>query len=1160
MNHADPPGDLTPEEERLLDMLIAYDEALVAGVSPVGSTSAPAELQPGMADQLLRGQRLLELLAALNPSDDARPPAPPVVNEPPLLGVDALWHTLPEDGALPPQLGRFVILRELGRGGHGVVLLAHDPILKRHVALKVPRPENLLSASMRRRFVREAQTAARLTHPNLVSVYEVGEIGPVCYIASAYCPGPTLAEWLATRGTPVSPQLAARVIEQLALALQYAHEQNILHRDLKPSNVLLEPSVRGESAAASANEGRLNFVPKVTDFGLAKFAADSDEGTRTQTGSVLGTPAYMSPEQAEGRLADIGATTDVYALGTILHELLTGLAAFRGGTEIETLHKVLFEEAVPLRRLRRDVPADLEAICRKCMERKIESRYPSCAALAADLRRFLGGRPTLARPLTVPQRLAKWARRRPAVAALVAVSTLAAATIVAGSSLYTVRLGRALADSETRRVEADEHRADADRHRQQAEVNLDLAEKSRQEVIRQQQTTNQFVYGARMHQAYLALAQGDLRNVQELLGDYDPGAPGANLQEFSLRYLRHMVHGERQLRGHVGEVYAVKFSPDGRAVLSGGADGTIRFWDAVSGQLLRTIQAHESCTNDLSFSPDGRFLVSASCDDTLKLWDTSTWNQMATLSAHGGDVLCVAFSPDGRLIASGDTKGLTYIWSLDERCQPIILPSDGDCGAVNAVVWSADDQTLVVGQAKTSIRLFEIGTWKLLSRTKPSGTTTIALSADGRLQATNALNRIEDGEIRDVRSKELLATLTSQFGFIEKVIFSHDARQLFSCDESGLVRIWNLTADGRLDTNVSRNDQQTALSTRTLIGHTGRVQSLALAPNGGTLASASFDGTVRLWDLTARGDSVPMLSCRLRGSGFGSQYRVHLTSDLARLSIFASDMQIVDFDIRSGEQVRSRQLAPWTGHEFLFAPNGRQVITWRYKDTALLASPLDVAEPFEFNIPLCPITKQVVFSANGLRVATAGDDGFVRVRDLADGVERFAFQHGQGTQIAYDAAATRLALSSDGRLLARANIKPGLVDVDIGKRTEFPCLEKGVSGIHFSPDDSMLALRCGNGTIQLLNVAERSVIQRLRLSSPPTHLAFSADNRTLVVATLDGHITLWHTASGQQLASLLSHAGQVALLQFSEDNSALAALIVDSATNEANLHVWSTRD
>ena len=452
----DLPADLTPEEERLLELLISYDEALVAGVSPAGATPKPAELHPALADQLLRGQRLLELLATLNPAGELPSQGSPPSGEASAMNLEVLWQSLPDGGALPQQLGRFVILRELGRGGHGVVLLAHDPILKRHVALKVPRPENLLSGSMRRRFVREAQTAARLTHPNLVSVHEVGEIGPICYIASAYCAGPTLAEWLSARSTAVSPNLAARIIEQLAHALQYAHEQNILHRDLKPSNVLLEPLVRGESSAPDPDESRLTFVPKVTDFGLAKLAAEAGDGSKTHSGSVLGTPAYMSPEQAEGRLADVGATTDVYALGAILHELLTGLPAFRGGTNIETLHKVLFEEPARLRRLRRDVPADLEAICRKCLEKKSAARYPSCAALAADLRRFLGGRPTLARPLTLPQRLGKWARRRPAVAALFAVSVLAAATIVAGSSLYTVQLGRALSDSEQRRLEADE--------------------------------------------------------------------------------------------------------------------------------------------------------------------------------------------------------------------------------------------------------------------------------------------------------------------------------------------------------------------------------------------------------------------------------------------------------------------------------------------------------------------------------------------------------------------------------------------------------------------------------------------------------------------------------------------------------------------------------
>ena len=324
-------ADLPPEEEQLLKLLVAYDESLQQGSPAEGVEPTLPDLPSHLADQLSRSQRMIDLLAALQTSGKWVSPTPPVDDESLSVSLETLWQAVPHGGeALPHHLGRFMIQRELGRGGHGVVLLAVDPILKRQLALKLPRPENIMSPSLHRRFMREARATAQLTHPNLIAVYEVGEIGPVCYIASAYCAGPTLAAWFCTHGSAISPHQAAHIVKQLAVALQYAHEHNILHRDLKPSNVLLEPLITTGSTATAPSDHGLNFVPKITDFGLAKFVSDPDEGTWTHAGTTLGTPAYMSPEQAEGRLQDIGPPTDVYALGAILYEISDSRAGLPG--------------------------------------------------------------------------------------------------------------------------------------------------------------------------------------------------------------------------------------------------------------------------------------------------------------------------------------------------------------------------------------------------------------------------------------------------------------------------------------------------------------------------------------------------------------------------------------------------------------------------------------------------------------------------------------------------------------------------------------------------------------------------------------------------------------------------------------------------------------
>jgi hypothetical protein len=307
----------------------------------------------------------------------------------------------PGNSAALTALGRFRITHELGRGGFGIVFLAEDSRLGRKVALKVPRPEVAGEPALRQRFLREAHSAASLDHPNVAPVYEAGEADGLCYIASAYCPGGNLATWLRRQPGPVPLRHAAALAAALAGAVQHAHERGVLHRDLKPSNILLAP--------APGAAGELEFVPKVTDFGLAKLLEEADE--ETTSGLLLGTPAYMAPEQVEGRTRAVGVATDVYALGVILYELLTGRTPFRGPSLLMTLDQVRTAEPVAPRALRRDVPRDLDVICLKCLQKSPRDRYASAADLAADLQRFLRHEAIRARPVGFVTRAWRWCQR-----------------------------------------------------------------------------------------------------------------------------------------------------------------------------------------------------------------------------------------------------------------------------------------------------------------------------------------------------------------------------------------------------------------------------------------------------------------------------------------------------------------------------------------------------------------------------------------------------------------------------------------------------------------------------------------------------------------------------------------------------------------------------
>jgi serine/threonine protein kinase len=449
-----------PDDEAILSHLIACDQALAAGIPLRQPTDAetPMEWLPRLQGDLACIQALRQVLS------------PRATVKRPVLTPELPFQ----------QLGRFQIRRRLGEGAFGIVFLADDPQLGREVALKVPRPEALLTGELRERFVREARAAAGLDHPNLVPVYEAGAVGPICYIASAYCSGITLSEWLKERAELPQERLVASLVATLADAVAHAHTRGVIHRDLKPSNVLLQgkrrdpggvnSTVKEPGAGRDSADVDWDFVPRITDFGLAKLTADApsqpgDAGdAQTRSGAVLGTPNYMAPEQASGKNKEIGPAADVYALGVILYELLTGRPPFRGETILDTLEQVRTREPLPPGRLRPKLSRDLDTICLKCLQKEPRKRYESAAALADDFRRYLTGEPIQARPIRAWERGLKWAQRRPALAALLVVSVLGPILLATVVLAYDTQLRQsnkdlkdALDAKEEQRQEANDH-------------------------------------------------------------------------------------------------------------------------------------------------------------------------------------------------------------------------------------------------------------------------------------------------------------------------------------------------------------------------------------------------------------------------------------------------------------------------------------------------------------------------------------------------------------------------------------------------------------------------------------------------------------------------------------------------------------------------------
>ena len=351
------------------------------------------------------------------PLPDAAPAS--VHEEATVAPRDEVTVDLPATGGrdIPPAshiryFGDYEIVREIARGGMGVVFQARQVTLNRPVALKMILAGQLADETEVRRFYTEAEAAANLDHPGIVPIYEVGQHEGQHYFSMGFIEGQSLSQRLA--GGPLPAREAADLVRRVSEAIDYAHRHGVIHRDLKPANILLD------------RDGN----PRVTDFGLAK-KLKSDSGL-TGSGQIMGTPSYMPPEQAGGGRGEVGPAADVYALGATLYCLLTGRPPFQSATVMDTVLMVLGEEPVPPRRLNASIPRDLETIALKCLEKDPARRYPSAGALADDLRRFLDGEPIVARPVTRFERAVKWARRKPQIAALIALVALTAALGLGG--------------------------------------------------------------------------------------------------------------------------------------------------------------------------------------------------------------------------------------------------------------------------------------------------------------------------------------------------------------------------------------------------------------------------------------------------------------------------------------------------------------------------------------------------------------------------------------------------------------------------------------------------------------------------------------------------------------------------------------------------------
>jgi WD40 repeat protein/serine/threonine protein kinase len=1026
-----------------------------------------------------------------------------------------------------PSIPGYEVIEELGRGGMGVVYKARQTSLDRIVALKMILLGPHSGPEGRARFRAEAEALARLRHPNVVQIHEIGEDAGGPFLALEFVEGGSLAQKLAT--SPLPAATAAALVETLARAVHVAHQQQIVHRDLKPANVLLQFSILdfgfsiegGQPAAIENRKSKIeNLIPKITDFGLVKRL---DAVGQTQSGAVLGTPSYMAPEQAAGKTREVGPLADVYALGAILYECLTGRPPFRAASTLETLQQVLDDEPVAVRQLQPRCPRDLETICLKCLRKQSSGRYGTAQELAEDLRHFLDGKPVRARPISAGERALRWVRRRPAWAALLGVSVLALLAVVVASVAVYFNGELRIANQE----------AETQRHR--AEEQQDIAEQQRTLARR-------YLYLSRINLAGRAWQQARVGLMEDLLRAELPTDGKEDFRRFEWHYLWRLRHaGPLTLRGHGHHVNAVAFDLDGRRLATASDDGTVKVWDAVTGREVLTVRGHAGNVSAVAFSPDGRRLASASGQNLdarrpgeVKLWDAASGRQLLNLIGYTGAVLSVAFSPNGSRLATASSDRTVRLWEADTGRPVHTLHGHDD--QVTRVAFSPNGSRLASCSVDLTIKLWDANTGHqaLTIRGHTPDFYAVAFSPDGsRLASASA-----DREIRvwDTVTGRLVHTLHGHDSGVNSVAFSPDGKQLASASADCTVKVW---------------DSSTGEEVFTLRGHANMVTSVVFSPDGRRLASSSWDHTAMIWDAGADRDAVTLRAPRsgfLNSVAFSPDGRFLAASGynpLKRSFVPLFDVQM--WDVESGREVRT-----FRGHRegvaaIAFSPAGRLLASASNDKTAKLWEVESGQELFTLAGHTHHVN-HVAFSMDGRRLATASWDRTIKVWDTGTGRELLTLR-GHADDV------LGVAFSPDGRQLASASWDQTVRLWDATTGRELRALEGHtypVNSVAFSPDGTRVASGSSDGSVRLWDAVSGRQQAVLKPHAYSGGLAFSPDSERLV--TGGRHVTLWDLNTGQEVLTLMGHRLSAAGVAFSPDGKRLA-----SCDYDGNVRIWDGR-
>ncbi|HUS34625.1 MAG TPA: protein kinase, partial [Verrucomicrobiae bacterium] len=1011
-------------------------------------------------------------------------------------------------------IGRYKLLEKLGEGGFGVVWAAeqHEPI-RRRVALKIIKL-GMDTRQVIARFEAERQALALMDHPNIAKVLDAGatETGRP-YFVMELTPGIPITTYCEEWRLQIKDRL--HLFIKICHAIQHAHQKGIIHRDIKPSNIIVV-SQDGEA------------VPKVIDFGIAKATQTGldDQTVFTQLQQFVGTPAYMSPEQADRTGSDIDTRSDIYSLGVLLYELLTcntpfdGKALLQGG--LDEMRRVIREQeplrpSTKLHQSRADtvqggsrktqitiskseIDKDLDWIVMKCLEKDRTRRYETANGLATDLKRHLNNEPVVARPPSTAYRLQKTFRRNKLAFAAATVVVVALVVGLGISGWQATVATRARLGETRQRVAAELAQKQAERERSRAEV----GEKAGQQLL----------YAANMNLAQQAWEQNNVSRVRQLLEE-TAAYPDRGFEWY---YWQRQAHLERRtFRGHTDGLWVAAFSPDGKRIVTGSGDHTAKVWDNESGRELFSLEGHADWVTDAAFSPDGQRIVTASSDQTARMWDATTGRQILVFIGHSHWITSVDFSPDGKRIVTGSHDGTAKVWDAATGTNLLILKGHSIPWApvISSVAFSGDGKRIVTGGYDSTAKVWNATNGNGLFTLKGHGGSilSVAFSRDGQRIVTGGVDKT--AKVWDGTSGKELRSFSGHASRVTSVAFSPDGQRIMTGSRDSTAKVWDAQSgkelftfkghhDGVSSVTFSPDGKQVLTASRghvakvwdaemsdalTLRGHIGEISSVAFAPDGQRLITTGEDKTARMWDVTNGRELFTLVS------GSHAFLSVAFAHDGRRIATGGGDWKVRVWDVSSRSE-----LLTLSGHtevitSIAFSADDGRIITGSYDHSARIWNAASGKELVALRGHTDFVTS-AAFSPNGLRVATGSYDGTARIWDPASGQELSKF----GGRIA-SVAALHPAFGSSGSLVLKGRFA-------------------AIRSVAFSPDGRKLATG-GDGTATVWDAGTGEELLTLkghvsRLSS----VSFSPEGRRILTTSDDGTARLWDAASGQQLLTL----------------------------------------